>query len=401
VTVESLYVMSPSEVTIGYVFGQLEGHGTRSRGHLDPRAALEVAVRRALLRAPCGVAFSGGRDSALVLAIATHVARRDGLPEPVPITRRFVAPEADEAQWQEDIIRHLGLRDWHRVELVDDLDVVGPIATEHLRQHGVVWPPAIAGDVPLVVAVPGGSLIDGEGGDQILEVWNHRVGPLADLVRSPRPVRRSRVRAALQACAPASWRGPRAARATVDAHPRPWLRPAGLELVLAAYDAVERSRALSYATSARSIVHRRAEVLANRNRAILAAARGDVVHTSPLLDPAVVDAFARDGGFLGRCNRTDVMRRVAKDLLPDHVLSRTSKATFTTCYMASHTRAFAAGWTGGGIDPELVDAEQLRAAWLAEQPTPPTAALLQAAWVASNVPSRDRNVSGVVGGDAR
>src|SRR5262245_48806678 len=132
--------MSPSEVVIGYVFGQVEGHATRDGGGPDPRAALESAVRRALLRAPCGVAFSGGRDSALVLAVAAHVARRDGLPEPVPITRRFVAPEADEAEWQEDIIRHLGLAEWHRVELADELDVVGPIAAEHLREHGLVWP---------------------------------------------------------------------------------------------------------------------------------------------------------------------------------------------------------------------------------------------------------------------
>jgi asparagine synthase (glutamine-hydrolysing) len=393
--------MSPSEVTIGYVFGQIEGHGTRPNGDGDaaPRALLEDAVRRALLRAPCGVAFSGGRDSALVLAVATHVARRDGLPDPVPITRRFAAPEADESQWQEDIVRHLGLRDWQRIELDDELDVVGPIAAEHLRRHGVVWPPAIASDVPLVDAVPGGSLIDGEGGDQLLEVWNHRVGPLADVLRSPRPVRRSRLRHALEACAPASWRGPRAARATVSAHPRPWLRPAGLELVLAAYDAVERSRALSYATSVRSIVHRRAEVLANRNRAVLAAARCDVTHSSPLLDPDVVDALARDGGFLGRRDRTDVLRRLASDLLPDAVLARTTKATFTTCYMASHTRAFAADWTGIGVDPELVDVEQLRAAWLAEHPTPPTGALLQAAWVASQLPSRDRNVAEVARGD--
>ncbi len=391
-TAESLYAMSPSEITIGYVFGQIAGPPPRRPGGKDPRAALEVAVRRALLRAPCGVAFSGGRDSALVLAVATHVARRDGLPDPVPVTRRFAAPEADEATWQEEIVRHLALRDWQRVELVDELDVVGPIATEHLRRHGVLWPPAIAGDVPLVAAVPGGSLIDGEGGDQILEVWNHRIGPLADVVRRPRPPRRSRLRAAWHVCMPAPWRGPRAADALIDAYPRPWYRPAGLALVRAALDAVERSRPLSYASSARSIVRRRAEVLATRNRAILAAAH-DVVHASPLLDPDVVDAIARDGGFLGRCDRTDVMRRLASDLLPDHVLARESKATFTTCYMASHTWDFAAGWSGVGVDPELIDVEQLRAAWLAERPPPPTAALLQTAWLASDRLSQDRNVS--------
>ena len=55
----------------------------------SPRAALEAVVLRALLRPPCLVSFSGGRDSSLVLAIASDVARRHGLPLPVPATNRF------------------------------------------------------------------------------------------------------------------------------------------------------------------------------------------------------------------------------------------------------------------------------------------------------------------------
>ena len=103
----------------------------------------------ALERPPCGVAFSGGRDSSLVLAVAVHVARREGLPEPIPITRVFPdVSESDEQLWQERVVRHLGLREWHRVTVHDELDVMGPHATAHLREHGIVWPPTIAGDAP-------------------------------------------------------------------------------------------------------------------------------------------------------------------------------------------------------------------------------------------------------------
>ena len=156
---------------------------------ITPRAALELVVRRALQRPPCGVAFSGGRDSSLVLAVATHVARRDGLPDPVPITRIFPGiAEADEQEFQEAVVRHLGLHDWHRVVFEDELDVVGPIAARHLLAHGVVWPPNIATDVPLVDAVPGGSVLDGEGGDDVLGVASHRVAKLTRLIRQPRPL---------------------------------------------------------------------------------------------------------------------------------------------------------------------------------------------------------------------
>ena len=108
-------------------------------------------MRNALLRPPCGVAFSGGRDSSAVLAVAAHVARRDGLPQPIPITKVFPdVPTAEEGSWQESVVRHLGLDDWQRVVIHDELDLVGPLATANLVAHGVVWPPTIHGDVPVV-----------------------------------------------------------------------------------------------------------------------------------------------------------------------------------------------------------------------------------------------------------
>src|SRR5687768_3761316 len=76
-------------------------------------AALERACLPALERGRCCVSFSGGRDSSIVLATATRVARREGLPLPLPVTNRFpLAGHTDESHWQELVVRHLGLDDW-------------------------------------------------------------------------------------------------------------------------------------------------------------------------------------------------------------------------------------------------------------------------------------------------
>src|SRR5690242_13957500 len=107
----------------------------------DPRAALETAVRRARGTGPCFVSFSGGRDSSVVLAAAARAARRDGVEPPIPVTARFTdAPDAEESAWQERVVRHVGARDWIRLEFGDELDAVGPYAQAVLMRHGVLWP---------------------------------------------------------------------------------------------------------------------------------------------------------------------------------------------------------------------------------------------------------------------
>jgi Asparagine synthase len=377
-----VYVMSAMEVARGYLLGHVGSLPPPVDRASSPRQALEQVVREALLRPPCGVAFSGGRDSSVVLAVATHVARRDGLPEPVPITRVFPdVPESGEDEWQETVVRHLQLRDWHRVQIHDELDVIGPLAARHLVEFGVVWPPTIAGDVPLVDAVPGGSVMDGEGGDEVLGVAAHRVAPLTRIRRRPRPLRWRRVRAALGAVAPAPVRGRHERRRWAE-QPLNWLRPAARDALAAALEQTERDRPLSYASSVRMVPRRRTQVLGAENRRILCARRG-VQFTSPLLHPEFVHALARAGGVLGQGERTDALRALVSDLLPDTVITRTSKAVFTRCYMGRHTRDFAAGWTGDGVDPDLVDPEELRRLWLTETRIAPTAALLQSAWLAT------------------
>lgn len=98
----------------------------------SPRRALELVVLKALERPSCIIDFSGGRDSSLVLAVATHVARREGLPLPVPRTNRFpLEPASNEDEWQELVIRHLGLEDWEVCRLTGELDIIGERARAH------------------------------------------------------------------------------------------------------------------------------------------------------------------------------------------------------------------------------------------------------------------------------
>src|SRR5699024_7618158 len=178
-----------------------------------------------LERPPCGIAFSGGRDSSAVLAVATHVARRDGLPEPVPITRVFAdVPESEEGEWQELVIRHLGLTEWQRLHLTDELDLLGPLARPNLERYGVVWPPTVHGDIPLMEVVRGGALLDGEGGDEVLGVEAHRIAGLTNFLHSPRPLRWPRVRSALGSVAPRAIRRRHIHQQTDEAVPTPWLR---------------------------------------------------------------------------------------------------------------------------------------------------------------------------------
>lgn len=376
----TLYVMSPKEVTFGYLFGLVPSGPIDHATSGEPRAVLERVIRPALERAPCGVAFSGGRDSSAVLAVATHVARREGLPLPVPITRVFPnAPASEESAWQDEVVRHLGLTEWQRIIIDDELDLVGPLAREVVRSHGVLWPPMVHADGPLLEHLAGGSLIDGEGGDEVLGVDAHRIGPLNVMARAPRAITLRRLAAGADSLAPAALRR-RRTRRRVMSWPLDWLRPAALEELVDELVRSEAQRPLSYARSVRTVPRRRTQALMSHNRRLLGRARGVDV-SSPLVHPSFVAALATDGGHLGRGTRTAVLRSLVGDLLPDPVLARSTKATFDEAYLGRHTTEFAARWSGDGLDPELVDADALRRHWRSDRRVGLTAALLQAAWL--------------------
>src|SRR5215471_11329425 len=108
---------------------------------VEPRLAFAQSMVAALSRPPCVVSFSGGRDSSLVLALAAEVARGEGLPLPIPVTVRPAGDsDREEHEWQERVVGQLGLDDWVRVEIGDELDCVGPEAQRLLIRHGILWP---------------------------------------------------------------------------------------------------------------------------------------------------------------------------------------------------------------------------------------------------------------------
>lgn len=378
-----MYVMSPTEVVWGYLVGHEGSLPPPVDPSSTPRKALETVVRRALLRPPCGVAFSGGRDSSTVLAVATHVARREGLPDPIPVTRVFPdAPAAEEGTWQEMVVRHLELDEWERLTFHDELDVIGPLARSNILENGVVWPPSLHGNLPMIETVPGGTLLNGEGGDEVLGVLAHRISPITGLLRAPRPLRWGSVRSALGAAAPRAIRTKRA-RWRHQQLQTTWLRPQAHEALLDAVAEGEGTEPLSFAASVKRVPRRRTQLYLAHNGGVLARRHG-VEAWSPLLHPEFVHALSREGGRLGVGDRTAALRALIPDLLPDAVLARRSKAVFSGAFNARHTREFANAWSGEGLNEELVDTTELRRVWRSGHGIAMASALLQAAWLADH-----------------
>lgn len=376
-------VMSPREVATGWPTGRSpvpDPDADLARQH--PRAVLERLLLPALEHEPCLVAFSGGRDSSAVLAVATDVARRHGLSDPVPLTRRYVGDaRADEAEWQELVARHLGLREWVRLDLTDDLDLLGDRAVAALRRYGQLWTPMLYVNLPMLEQARGGALLTGQGGDEVL--GSHRIAPLRALADAGRRARRRDVRRAVGAAAPNVLRTWWARRRVDPSVVPPWLRP---EVARAHHAALVRDRAGEPLRADRSVewlLGMRAIQAAFHNLDLLAREHGvRLVH--PLLDVSFVAAMARAWGWRGPRDRTEALRWLVGDLLPDEICARVSKATFNTALFGPASRAFVEQWDGDGVDHELVDPDALRATWESDFPHGGSFALLQQAWLRGN-----------------
>ena len=370
----------PLEIACGLVV-ERERHAAKlgSEAPRDPRVAFDDAIRPALLRPPCLVSFSGGRDSSAVLAAAAALARREGLALPVPITYRFpAAPATQEDEWQEEVVRHLALPDWVRIAVTDELDSVGPVAQSVLRRHGVLWPFNAHLHVPLLERAAGGTLTTGVGGDELFGPQRWRVAQ-AVLTGRARPKARH-VRTVALAVAPVPVR--RAVLARRHEIRWPWLHPpveARVNRARADWQArmpVRWDAAVGWWWQSRT-----RRVLAE-TKAILGA-DSDTAVVQPFLEPAVLAAAARQFGQRGPRDRTTALRALFGDVLPDRVLARRSKATFNEAFFSDHSRAFAARWSGAGVDRTLVDHEEVAAMWNAVRPDPRSFSLMQAAWLAS------------------
>jgi len=384
------YCMSENDVLLGFVLGEPQRRpGPLPRTGPAPRVALEEILVGVLAQPPCLVSFSGGRDSSALLAVALDVARRNGLPEPVAFTLRYPGvADTDETAWQELVVDHLRPASWERVEIGPlSGDILGPVGTTSLNEHGLLWPPTLHLATGWLGRARHATIITGEGGDEIL--GPHRATPLRVLAQAlrhhPTSVRSPLLRRTIRGAAPAPVRAAAARRKLSQSDDLPWLRQ---PLRNRALEDIVHSRAhepWAWRDAVRSIPYRRALVLGEANRTWLGAAYGArFVH--PLLDANFVDAVARHGGPLGYAGRTDAMRRIFGDLLPDAILTRSTKATFNTAFCGPATHAFARQWDGAGINAALVDVRSLRSLWLAERVHAGTTALLQRAWLGSGKP---------------
>ncbi len=350
-----------------------------------PRAALEEVLAAELVKGPCFVSFSGGRDSSALLAVALDVARRRGLPEPVALTLRYPGnADTEEASWQQLVIDRLCPKVWEIVAVDREAaEFLGPEGTASLRAHGLLWPPALHLETAWMGRASGATVITGEGGDEIFGA--HRATSLQLLLRSLREQRgdvRPALRKLAREAAPARIRLPSARRRIAGAGHLTWLRPPLRDQALDDLACIAAGEPWSWSETVRAYARTPALRLGLANRDWLATSFG-ARFAHPYLEPTFVDAVARQGGRLGYVDRTEAMRRLFGDLLPDALLARTTKASFNTAFHGDATRAFARSWDGSGVDPDIVDVEVLRSSWLAERVHPGTTPLLQAAWLAT------------------
>jgi len=376
--------LSSLEIAYGFPLGLEPGVAALPRTPgVSPRAALEGVLLDALRRPPCVVSFSGGQDSSALLALAVTVARREGLPDPVPVTLVFPGAKAtDESVWQRVILDRFALTEHVRLEFTDELDALGPYAQRVLGTHGLVWPFNLHFHLPIVEVARGGSLVTGFGGDELARssvsvhaermLRQRRIGGVRDAAHlgyrlSPRPVQRVREHF----------------RAAAVARQVPWLTPRGTSQLTRA---LRRDYVfpLGWGRVLRQVVWRMRYFTVCRRDFDVMAAPYDVRVSHPFVEAPVLQALAEAGSFAGLGHRRQILEALLGDLLPQTTLERVTKATYTDPLWTATAQRFAAAWDGRGVDAELVDPEALRRAWAVEPRPITSTTLLQAAWLAGH-----------------
>lgn len=373
--------LSPLEVASGFVFGPDPTAAPLPDRVGTPRQELERVIRTELERPPCFIAFSGGRDSSAILALAVDVARREGLDEPIPLTRRHEgAPMTDESGWQELVVRHLEVTNWERVVVSDDLDMIGDIALDALRRHGPLHPSFGHLSVPLYRAATGGSLLTGEGGDEFFDL-RRMVYARRQIKRLGKGLTRARLSALAYTLAPVPVRRPWQLRDFRRSDQFfGWLRPEPKRTAVALLADRAASEPLGWSAFMRWAQRQRWATVPERMADLLAADAG-ARNVDPLYAPRVIAALANDRRFLGHPDRSAAYRAVFGDLLPDTIWDRSTKASFNEAVTTRRFLAFARDWDGTGFDDDLIDPDALRQEWLGEMPQVGALALLQLAWL--------------------
>lgn len=386
-------MLSPLEVAAGFPLPQKTEPPRLALSDIEPRIALARSMVPALSRPPCVVSFSGGRDSSLILALATEIARREGLPLPIPVTVRPTGDaDAEEHQWQERVVRHLGLGDWERVAIGEELDCVGPEAQKMLLRHGVLWPANVHFHLPQLGRAAGGSVVTGVGGDEVFSDsrWERARLVLAGKVRpTPRDVLRLGFAFAPQ-------RVKRRRVMVKNDVVLDWLTPAAQAKIGSLLAGEAASEPVGWRRRFEWLLRLRYLDVGTRSLGVLAR-DWDVDMHHPFLDRSFVGTLAaltRGSRFV---DRTEALVGLFEGVLPAGLEGRSSKASFAETLWGPPSRGFVASWDGTGVDPEIVDVDALRRRWQVDGEVGPHA-LLQALWLArqdrESVSSSNSSVAG-------
>ncbi|RBY93933.1 hypothetical protein DQ244_00730 [Blastococcus sp. TBT05-19] len=376
--------LSGLELASGYALG-LDVTQRIPRARLTgttARQAFEEVLLEALAQPPCVVSFSGGRDSSAVLAVAASVARREGLPAPIAVSLRFAGvATAEESRWQEMVIAQAGISDWERVEVTTELDLLGPLARDLVRRHGVLWPANTMFHAPIAALARGGTLVTGFGGDEFMSsgwTWDrlNRV-----LSRQARPRRADLVELA-GALGPRRLRRKVLARRPEPSAPSPWLQPHAEQALQRSWEDMRVGEPVRYDEAVQYWGASRYITKTLESLELLAGGFGASIK-HPFADVRFFTAAARERGRNCPRSRAEAMVALFADVLPEPTLVRVSKASFNAPFLGPETREFAAQWDGSGVDPSLVNVRALMKMWRSPDPDARSYPVFQAAWAAT------------------
>lgn len=344
---------------------------------LHPRLALEQVLADHLASGPTYVLFSGGRDSSTILLLADHVARREGLPRPIPVTNTFGdVAEADETAWQTQVIEQVCPPEWIRIDVAHAADLLGPVARDLLGHHGPLLPAMLGPFAHTCAELAGGTVLTGEGGDELFDGWGWR--HLAHGHLSPADLTARAVAAAYRLSDAVAVR-----LARRMALRWPWLTEVAVDAFARELARVWSSEPLRYDDYLDWRFAQRINAVPKRSMTVVAARHGvDVDH--PFVRPEVRAALARHGGRRGWPDRTCALDELVADVVPEAVRHRTTKAVFSRSFFGPEARVFAEHWDGHGLDEALVRPGALRRQWLRPMPMMPSSVALQAAWLAGS-----------------
>lgn len=379
----SLATLRPTddEVCVSILFGQDPATAPMDLRSVptDARPVIEQQLLEVLQRGPTWIAFSGGRDSSALLAIAASVARREGLPLPIPATLVFPGVSAtEEEEWQRLVLDHVGLGDdWVRVAPGTDLDLLGPYAQRVLDHAGVVMPSNAHALLPILDQLgDAGTLVTGGGGDDLMEGRPQRL--TSALLSRVRPSRGELEHGIVNDLpAPLMRRALPGRSLMVGLH---WITPALRSRLLALELADRREFPIRFDRLLQRAWSDRYFQMAGEAYAWVPTPPGLKV-VQPFHTHDVVGAFARMWGYRYPGGRVHSLRRLVGDLLPEAAMARVSKAEFVDVFFTENTREWVRTWDGTGVDETRVNVERLRWEWETEMPHYCTFALLHTAWL--------------------